>query len=248
MKKMVPALLCLALSTNIYAQSYENCSDEALLSGIETGTSSLALSPDGSLTADNGSNDGHILYLPSDSFLAGHDLNNRFYSTGNHTSLLYNKNSLSAASYTTAIGIRFGGYESGLSIKHFISSSAAIEGIISTGWRYHGTRITGLYELHKAIDGAPGLSFFYGVGAHIGFYNKSYWYNGKCDGGRYEYKGQWYDCDGNRATVGIDGILGLEYHFTEIPFTLGLDIKPSIDLIGRGSHIGDGALTIRYHF
>lgn len=250
MKKILPALLCFALSTNIYAQSNENCSGEILHFRNESAALSGAQVsglPEGSLTADKGSCNATSAFVSTYALAEG--ISNSFsYDEAKNTSLLYNPYSLTASSYNTAIGIRFGGYESGLSIKHFIKSNAAIEGIISTGWRYRGTRITGLFEIHKAINGAPGLSFFYGGGAHIGFYNRDYWFNGKCDGGRYEYKGNWYDCDGNRLTLGIDGILGLEYHFTEIPFTIGLDIKPSIDLIGWGSRIGDGAFSVRYAF
>lgn len=249
MKKILPALLCFALSTNMYAQSNENCVGEVLHFRNESAGLSVAVAsglPEGSSTADKRSFNATSAFVSSYALAEG--ISNSFFNGANSSSLLYNPHSLAASSYTTSIGIRFGGYESGLSIKHFIKKGVAIEGIISTGWLYHGTRITGLYEVHKAINGAPGLSFFYGGGAHVGFYNRSYWYNGKCDGGRYEYKGNWYDCDGNRLTIGIDGILGLEYNFAEIPFTIGLDIKPSVDLFGRGSHFGDGAFTVRYRF
>lgn len=152
--------------------------------------------------------------------------------------------------YTTGIGLR-GGWESGITIKHFISDGRAIEGILSRGWGWGGFRITGLYEIQKGITGVEGLNWFYGAGAHVGFYSGKY-YGYKCyNGGYWDNKGNWHhgDCRDRYMAIGIDGILGLEYQIKEIPFTLGLDIKPSIDLIGwGGSHFGDGAFSVRYVF
>lgn len=149
--------------------------------------------------------------------------------------------------YKTGIGLR-GGFEGGLTIKHFIKSDRALEGILSRGWGYGGARITGLYEIHKPFPGAKGLDWFYGAGAHIGFYNGDYYGYRSYNGGYYDKDGDWHP-DGyrrNYVTFGIDGILGLEYQFNEIPFSVGLDIKPYFDFVGRGDHFGDGALSIRY--
>lgn len=171
--------------------------------------------------------------------------NNNKRSSNNNRS---NSSSAGGSEYNTGIGLRFGGWETGLTVKHFVKDGAAIEGIISSGWMYRGTRITGLYEWQKSISGVQGLYWFVGVGAHVGFYNERYWYNGDCKDGRYEYKGEWYNCDGTRAVIGIDGIIGLEYKFQELPITIGLDLKPSIDVFGWGRHYGDGAFTVRYVF
>lgn len=93
------------------------------------------------------------------------------------------------------------------------------------------------------------MDWFYGLGAHIGFYNEGY-YGYKCDrDGYYDKDGDWHrgECKDRYTTVGIDGILGLEYQFNEIPFSIGLDIKPYFDFVGRGDHFGDGAFSIRYN-
>lgn len=178
--------------------------------------------------------------------------NNRNSSNTSNNNTGSNKNSgstsfkSSSVEYKTGVGVRLGGWESGITLKHFIKSNAALEGIVSTGWLYKGTRITALYEVQKSL-GPTGLYWFWGLGAHIGFYNQNYWSGGNCKDGRYEYKGRWYDC-GTRTAIGIDGILGIEYFFTGIPFTIGVDLKPSIDFFGRGGHFGDLALTLRYAF
>lgn len=125
------------------------------------------------------------------------------------------------AGYKTGIGLR-GGFGGGITLKHFIKSNRALEGIVSTAWRYGGIRITGLYEIHKPFPAVEGLDWFYGMGAHLGVY------------------------DGGYAALGIDAILGLEYQITEIPFTIGVDIKPFFDFIGIRGNFIDAAFCVRY--
>ena len=137
-----------------------------------------------------------------------------------------------AQDYNTGIGLR-GGFSSGLTVKHFISDDTAIEGILSSRW--HGINITGLYEIHKKSFSINELSWYYGFGGHIGFW----------DGDRVG----WADDDDAYTVLGIDGILGLEYSFKEVPINLSLDWKPALNLIGYTGFWGDGgALSIRYIF
>lgn len=140
--------------------------------------------------------------------------------------------------YKTAIGLR-GGFTSGLTVKHFISDKAAIEGILGSRWR--GLSITGLYELHKtpAIN-FSNLAWEYGGGARIGFYNGRYYHKWDDDDGYYENR--------SYVAVGIVGIFGLEYQFNEIPFTASLDLMPYFDFIGWGGGFIDGSISFRYTF
>jgi hypothetical protein len=94
-----------------------------------------------------------------------------------------------------------------------------------------------LYEIHKAAFNVDRLNWFYGAGGHVGTFKGGY---GRNPDGSYYTE--------NFVTVGIDGILGLEYHFNEIPFTLGVDVKPYIDIISPGFGNWDGAVTLRYAF
>ncbi len=138
---------------------------------------------------------------------------------------------MNAQEYTNGIGLR-GGFYSGLTYKRFIKSNVAIEGILDTRW--HGFEVVGLYEIQKEINNADGLSWFYGFGGHIGFYDGDYAY--------------WAD-EGNHTVIGIDGIIGLEYKIPDIPITLGLDWKPAFDVFGNSRFFADGgAFTIRYIF
>jgi len=141
-----------------------------------------------------------------------------------------------SSGYSTGIGFR-GGAASGLTVKHFIKNDAAIEGILSTSFRYRGTAITVLYEKHAQAFDARGLQWYYGLGGHIGFYEGRYYYDRHHDHWDRE----------NVVGVGIDGILGLEYYIRDIPFTIGADIKPYIN-IPRGGGFWDTALHVRYVF
>ncbi len=139
-----------------------------------------------------------------------------------------------AQDYNTGIGVR-GGLSNGLTVKHFISSNTAIEGLLSTRWR--GFHVTGLYEIHARAFNTPRLNWYYGFGGHIGFW----------DG----YSGHpWFeDSSGSYTVLGIDGILGLEYNIEAIPFNISLDWKPGLNLIGYTGFWGDEvALSIRYIF
>ncbi len=139
-------------------------------------------------------------------------------------------------SYGTAIGARLGGLTSGLTIKHFISRDAALEGIVSFGSQ--SFIITGLYEAHNPISGASGLQWLYGVGAHIGFFN---------DGGSY-YTFRGNRVYNNRSVVGLDLILGLDYKFKGAPINIGLDVKPIIDFYDGAIVYFDTGLSIRLTF
>lgn len=137
----------------------------------------------------------------------------------------------SAQDYKTGVGIR-AGFSSGLTIKHFESYKAAFEGLLTTRWQ--GFDITGLYEIHNQAFDVQQLNWYYGGGAHLGFYNGNYvsWGN---NGTAY-------------TVVGIDGILGIEYTFSELPINIGIDWKPALNLIGYEGLWSEGGLSFRYVF
>ncbi len=133
--------------------------------------------------------------------------------------------SANSASYTNALGVKVwdGG---GISYKHFLNSNNALE-LIGYFWR-QGARITGLYEIHGPISGAPGLQWYIGPGAHIGFYNSR---------------------NGDGAFAGIDGVLGLDFKFKGAPINLSLDWQPSFEFGDNRGFVGSwGGLGVRYTF
>jgi hypothetical protein len=130
-----------------------------------------------------------------------------------------------AQMYQTSVGLRMG-YESGLTLKHFVGEKTALEGILSFGW-YRSMTVTGLYEVHNEAFDIEGLLWYYGGGAHAALGNRNV----------------------TSFVAGIDGILGLEYTFRDFPVDLSVDWKPAIDIVGNfWPFIGSTALTVRYNF
>jgi len=137
-----------------------------------------------------------------------------------------------AQDYNTGIGLR-GGLSNGLTVKHFLSSKTAVEGILATRWQ--GFELTGLFEIHAPAFEVERLNWYYGFGGHIGFWNGNYT--------------NWGTAGTTYTVIGIDGILGLEYNFTEVPINLSIDWKPAFNLIGYTGFWADGgAFSIRYIF
>jgi hypothetical protein len=133
--------------------------------------------------------------------------------------------SSAGTAYQTALGVKVwdGG---GLSLKHFVNGNNALE-FIGYFWG-QGVRITGIYEIHGPITGAPGLQWYIGPGAHIGFYNTK---------------------NGDRSFIGIDGVLGLDYKFKGAPINMSLDWQPSFEFGDNRGFVGSwGGLGIRYTF
>ena len=135
------------------------------------------------------------------------------------------------SSYRTALGVKF--WPGGITIKHFIRDNRAIEGI-GYFWQ-HGFRFTGLYEIHGDFNGAPGLKWYVGPGAHIGAYNEV-WYRGD------------HRYDNGDISFGLDGVLGLDYKINGAPINLSLDFQPSFELANGPYFSGWGGLAIRFTF
>lgn len=137
--------------------------------------------------------------------------------------------------YRTGIGARMGsGF--GLTVKHFTSSSTALEGIVTSRWG--GINITALYEYERIAFNVPGLSWYAGGGGHIGFWSD------------YDERASWWDYEEHPdgyTIIGADFILGIEYTIKRFPVNFSIDWKPAINLIGySGVWLGVGALSIRY--
>jgi hypothetical protein len=121
-------------------------------------------------------------------------------------------------SYQTAVGLKFGAYEDGFSLKYFTNSTTSLEGVL--GFRDHGVVITGLYEINQEAFNVPALKFYYGFGGHAGAIGK----------GEYERIGGEEDYNNNHILLGADGVLGLEYIIPQAPIAISLDLNPRVEL------------------
>ena len=76
---------------------------------------------------------------------------------------------INAQDYKTSLGIRAGYPYLGISIKHFVNEKNAFEGIMASN--YGGFVITGLYENEHWTGQYPGFNWYWGFGAHVGFWD-----------------------------------------------------------------------------
>ncbi len=130
-----------------------------------------------------------------------------------------------SSDYKTALGAKF--YPGAITFKHFLTQKNAVE-ILGYFWN-RGSRITGLYEIHGDIEGAAGLKWYIGPGAHIAFYNNKY-YDGK-------------------SYFGLDGVIGLDYKIRTAPINLSLDWQPSFEFGDGAGFSGNwGGFAVRYVF
>ena len=117
------------------------------------------------------------------------------------------------AQYKNAVGVRLGDAY-GITYKTFIQSDRALDFILNLRNRKDDNHfiLTGLYEVHNPINGAPGLQWYYGAGASLGTLS---------------YKD---DDKDNDVYVSADGVLGLDYVVPGSPLNLSLDWKPALVL------------------
>lgn len=128
-----------------------------------------------------------------------------------------------APDYRLGLGIRLSNstptLNNSFSGKYFITDRSAVEGLVSFGSRFG---LGALLEIHQPFASAPGLRWFYGAGAYVG----------------------WQDSE---TYLGPTGVLGLDYKFTNAPINLSLDWKPELDIIPDINFVPDAfALTVRF--
>lgn len=124
-----------------------------------------------------------------------------------------------AQDYKMAAGLKFGGYENGLSGKYFMNSNTALEGVL--GFRNHGLVVTGLYEVHQSAFNVDKLKFYYGFGAHAG---------GVGSGAYRRFNGDDKQYNNAQLLLGGDGVLGLEYIIPNSPIGVSIDLNPRVEL------------------
>jgi hypothetical protein len=130
--------------------------------------------------------------------------------------------------YNTVAGIRLGSAP-GITGKTAIGGRMAVEGLITTRW--DGVILTGLAEVTSPIVKTQGLGWYIGGGAHVGFW---------------DFPGS---DTGTEFALGVDGILGMEYTFVDIPLNLSLDWKPMFNIVSETTFVWDDfALSVRYVF
>ncbi len=143
-------------------------------------------------------------------------------------------------------GLRIGA-TSAITYKEYYRNGKAVELLLSG--RYDGVQIGALYMQHVPLQFTFDDRFYayYGVGAHMGterYLHSARYYNNQGEV-RYAFSNKRY------FAIGLDGIVGVEYRFRDMPLSASLDIKPYMNLLGfehtRGQ-FWDMALGVKYRF
>ena len=132
------------------------------------------------------------------------------------------------------IGVR-GGWFSGITFQHYLDDSKALEFIAQGSPNL--INFTALYQAHQDFSDVQNMKWYYGAGGHFGSFR--YRRDNPFFGDRYTE---------DAAIIGVDGIIGLEYFFDEIPFQVSVDYKPMLNLTGGGWIYHDAALALRFVF
>ena len=126
--------------------------------------------------------------------------------------ILFSVTQLHAQDYNTALGIRLSSsgpaVNNSVSFKHFMNPKLAVEGLFTFDKK---AAIGALLEVHNDMPSTEGLKWFDGAGAYIGFDSDK--------------------TSTDRALMGAQGIIGLDYKFANLPLNLSLDWKPELNII-----------------
>ena len=127
-------------------------------------------------------------------------------------------NNLIAQDYKTALGVRLSSsnamQNNSISIKQFISDKTAIEGLFTFG---DPLALGALLEFHKPLTPA-GLTWFYGAGGYISFVKKVNVATSKTT---------------TDPNFGGQGVIGLDYKFSNVPLNISLDWKPELNIVSE---------------
>jgi len=140
--------------------------------------------------------------------------------------------------YKLAAGLRFG-VPISASAKYFVTDSHALE--VALGIRgntfFNSSVLSGAYLVHRDLD-LDGLlddvRWYFGGGAAL-------W--------SYRYKSTFSPGNTGNSSIAIQGYLGLEYGFPDLPISVSADWGPSL-FLGSGFYTGFGggygAVAVRY--
>lgn len=130
-----------------------------------------------------------------------------------------------------AIGLRFGygteiSYQQPVGANRLEVDLGRLESLMYSWYHYLNASATyqWLFDLNSVI---PGLGWYAGPGAGVGFYTGSY----------------------SGLTVGVGGIIGVDYKFSGMPLQVSLDFKPFFNVLHPDYWNGfdySTALGVRY--
>lgn len=133
--------------------------------------------------------------------------------------------------YSLGVGVKVGSPWVGLTAKGFLGNQSALEGVVTFG--PYGVGATALYEYHLYFLSVPGLRWYLGCGGHFAT-GRNRGYNPYADGHFSNYY------------AGVDAVLGAEYVFAGLPISVGIDVSPMLNLVGRVAPWWNAGISVRY--
>jgi len=155
---------------------------------------------------------------------------------------------LFAQEYKNSAGFRLGKTD-GFTYKRFLSENGAVEFMLGFGGYDEGMRAYTNYQWHYQIPAhfTDNLYLYYGVGGHVGYLkanlSKEYYENDSTIVTENEEKSYY--------TIGVDGIVGLEYRIFTVPLTVSFELKPYFDFYAlryTKFEFWDFGFTVKYIF
>lgn len=146
-----------------------------------------------------------------------------------------------AQDFNHAAGVRLG-LTPGFEYRSFTDGANSYRFLLGT--RDRGVQLHLLKEFHEydLTSISDQLVLFYGLGVHAGyerwdeqhFHNNAYWIETRTS-----------------LIAGLDGVVGWEYYFYEVPVVLGLELKPFVEFMGPEVfelELFDFAFSMKYVF
>lgn len=135
--------------------------------------------------------------------------------------------------YKVGLGIKVGS-PCAVTVKYMVNNRHALE-FLGTGWLYAGGAAV-LYEYHAYFNNAPSLRWYFGGGGHCAY----------AAPGRYNpYSDRHFE---SNNYAGLDAVIGLEYVFAKIPFSISLDVLPAMNIEKNVSFWWNAGISFRYVF
>ena len=134
-----------------------------------------------------------------------------------------------------AIGLRFGygtevSYQQPVGANRLEVDFGRLETLLNSYYHYFTASVTyqWLFDLGSVV---PGLAWYAGPGAGAGWYTSTYYTSG--------------------LTVGVGGIVGVDYKFNNLPLLVSLDFRPFYSVVNHSYYNSfdySTALGVRYTF
>jgi len=151
-----------------------------------------------------------------------------------------------AQKYDQQLGARFG-LMSGFTAKIVKNEAVALQGIL--GFRTGGVQLYGLFEKYAQIfkGSKHQWNAYFGGGMHLGYVNGYNQVRGWSESDRYHVENQF----ASGFVIGLDAVLGVEFHIARTPLIIFSEIKPFIELQSFNTiypHFYDFGVGLSYQF